>query len=244
MIRSFLVLIFCCLSTLLTQTHAQDIVVQPKDYQQFWIWGDISTNYDMRKAQELYILQGQVSLNRSSNQSVLIRQGIAPRTLKKQGIWVVIRSHHLAWSEHDYAQVTKVLAQWKQRGNHVIGLQIDFDSPTNSMYNYARFLETLRGKLPLDYKLSITGLMDWVNITEVRTLNLLKENIDEIVFQSYYGTRTHVSYQKYLAQVPQLGIPFKVGIVENGRFNPQLPYRHSPLFKGHIVFLLRSKSRI
>lgn len=241
-LRCFIVFIWTSVLTLLS-AQAQDIVVQPRHYDQFWISGEMSSTYDLRHAKTLYILQGQVSIDRNTQHSVLVRQGIAPRPFQPHDIWVVIRSHHLTWTAHDFQQVMKVLAQWKQQGNRVVGLQIDFDSPTHAMYRYAQFLEKLRKQLPAQYKLSITGVMDWVNITEPRTLNLVKANVDEIVFQSYYGTRTHISYQKYLAQVSQLGLPFKVGLVENGRFNPQLPYRYSPYFKGHIVLLLRTKSR-
>lgn len=219
-------------------------MVQAQQYEQFWIWGDISTADYLKKAKVLYILQGQVTDRHENKTSRFIRQGIAPRPLKNQRIWVVIRSQHLNWTEQDYHQAFQLLRQWQQHGNQVQGLQIDFDSKTKRMYDYALFLQQLRQKLPPEYQLSITGLMDWSNITDTRTLVLLKASIDEIAIQTYQGTRTTVDYEKYLQRMTRLGLPFKVGLVQNGQFDHHPNYQKSALFKGHIVFLLRSKPRI
>lgn len=46
-------------------------------------------------------------------------------------------------------------------GQHLIGLQIDHDSPTNLLDEYARFLKALREALPKEDLISITALLDW-----------------------------------------------------------------------------------
>lgn len=46
-------------------------------------------------------------------------------------------------------------------GQRLIGLQIDHDSPTNLLDEYARFLKALREALPKEDLVSITALLDW-----------------------------------------------------------------------------------
>ena len=53
------------------------------------------------------------------------------------------------------------LVRWQAAGNHVAGLQIDFDAATRGLGSYAAFLAQLRRRLPGHYRLSVTGLMDW-----------------------------------------------------------------------------------
>ena len=61
----------------------------------------------------------------------------------------------------------------------ITGLQIDYDSPTNKLDAYARFLRSVREKRPPNHRLSITALLDWFTPhTDVR--NALKW-VDEYV---------------------------------------------------------------
>jgi hypothetical protein len=43
----------------------------------------------------------------------------------------------------------------------IIGLQIDYDSPTSRLNQYAKFLEEIHSELPSGSLLSITALLDW-----------------------------------------------------------------------------------
>lgn len=49
----------------------------------------------------------------------------------------------------------------RQRGLHVAGVQLDIDSPTGSLAQYAAFLRDLRKELPDGMQISITALLDW-----------------------------------------------------------------------------------
>ena len=66
---------------------------------------------------------------------MLIPQGISILKLPHQKLWLVFRTHHLNWAEQDYQNIFNRLTQWKNQGNNVIGIQIDFDSKT-TVYDY------------------------------------------------------------------------------------------------------------
>jgi hypothetical protein len=57
--------------------------------------------------------------------------------------------------------IAKVSGQARTRNLKVTGVQLDIDSPTGSLPQYAKFLAHVRAGLPAGYKLSITALLDW-----------------------------------------------------------------------------------
>jgi Protein of unknown function (DUF3142) len=48
-----------------------------------------------------------------------------------------------------------------QRHLHIAGIQLDIDSPTAALPQYAGFLREMRKLLPADIQISITALLDW-----------------------------------------------------------------------------------
>lgn len=240
------VLILIILSIFLAPRAAiiQTKHINPVDFEQYWLWGDIQTRPYLKTAKQLYILQGQISWDKQQK-SIFHYQGIAARSLpSRQKIWLVFRNHHLNWSGQELEKIFNLIQRWESRNTHVIGIQIDFDAKTKKMGDYAQFLAKLRQQLPKHYQLSITGLLDWTNIQDQQTLQLLRENIDELAIQTYQGSTTIKNYQQYLARVAQLAIPFKVGYVQNGIYRPRQHYEKSRYFKGHIIFLLREQKRL
>ena len=215
--------------------------IDANNFDAFWIWGDIASAPYLAQAKELYILQGEIRYDKHPQRSVLIPQGIAVRKLLQQKIWLVFRVHHLDWNEQNYQLIFSRLQHWKNQGNHIQGLQIDFDSRTDNLKQYAIFLQKLRARLPAAYQLSITGLLDWTNVKDQNTLNIFRQNIDELVIQSYQGTHTIANYASYLKRVSAMQLPYKIGLVQNGRWQDDLTAPRDRYFKGYVVFLLRAK---
>ena len=108
-------------------TQSATSTIDANNFDSFWIWGDIKTAPYLINAKELYILQGEIRYVKQKQSSVLIPQGISVLKLPHQKIWLVFRTHHLNWTEQDYQNIFNRLAQWKNQGNNVIGIQIDFD---------------------------------------------------------------------------------------------------------------------
>ncbi len=247
--RLFFILVFIniALCVACSPTQSEDIAqpqnqtdqrVNAQQYSSFWIWGNISSAAYLHHAKELYILQGEMNWDRAKRTSVFIPQGIAILQKPQQKIWLVICSHHLNWSE---ANVEMVIQQWKNAGNHIQGLQIDFDAKTQNLQQYAVFLQKIRQQLPQEYRLSITGLMDWTNLQNPNTLTLLRQNIDDIAIQTHRGSTTISNYSAYLAKVAQLQLPYKIGLVQHGQWQAPKHLAQDPNFKSYVVFLLHSK---
>ena len=223
-------------------TQSATSKVDANDFASFWIWGDIQTAPYLVHAKELYILQGEIRYSKSKQISTFTPQGVSILKLPHQKIWLVFRTHHLAWNEQNYQTVFKRLKHWRNQGNQVQGIQIDFDSKTNSLKDYAIFLQKLRQKLPQQYRLSITGLLDWTNFKDQNTLTLFRQNIDELVIQTYQGATTIPNYPEYLKRISVLRLPYKVGLVQHGTWFGNSTKQKDRYFKGYVVFLLRSKA--
>ena len=222
-------------------TQSATSKVDANDFASFWIWGDIQTAPYLVHAKELYILQGEIRYSKSKQISTFTPQGVSILKLPHQKIWLVFRTHHLAWNEQNYQTILNRLEHWRNQGNQVQGIQIDFDSKTNSLKDYAIFLQKLRQKLPQQYRLSITGLLDWTNFKDQNTLTLFRQNIDELVIQTYQGTTTIPNYPEYLKRISALRLPYKVGLVQHGTWFGNSTKQKDRYFKGYVIFLLREK---
>ena len=213
--------------------------VNANDYDAFWIWGEIKSAPYLNKAKEIYILQGEIRIDQISKQSIVISQGVPVLKIPHQKLWLVFRNHHLNWQTHELNKILSRVRQWENSGNHIQGIQIDFDAKTKNLNQYALFLQQLRKQLPKQYQLSMTSLMDWTNIQDQNTLRLFRENIDEMVIQTYQGSHTIPNYQAYLKKVSALKLPYKIGLVQHGEWDRQIKFYTDPNFKGYVVFLLR-----
>ena len=236
-------IILCYIFTLTackpSQSAQASDYINANSYDSFWIWGNIKSAPYLSQAKELYILQGNIHLEQYTQQSVLSVQGIAPMSMPHQKIWLVYRNHHLNWNNNELNSILKRVKRWENMGSNIEGIQIDFDAKTKNLHDYALFLTQLRSQLPQKYKLSITGLMDWSNLQNTKTLQLLQSSIDEIAIQTYQGSTTIPHYRAYLSKIAALNLPFKIGLVQHGQWDKSIDFKNNPNFKGYIVFLLR-----
>ena len=153
-------------------------------------------------------------------------------------LWLVVRTDTLDWTTGMIDALGQRADGWARAGNRVAGVQIDFDARTRHLDSYAAFLGQVRHALPRRYKLSITGLMDWSANGDPRALLQLRGVVDEVVIQTYQGRSTIFGYERYFDRLRGFPIPFKVGLVENGRWIEPPGLRAEPNFKGYVVFLL------
>ncbi|NHB57139.1 DUF3142 domain-containing protein [Acinetobacter sp. 194] len=222
-----------------TQAVAKQNQVNANDYRSFWIWGRISSAPYLSQAKELYILQGEFRLDRHTHTSTFTQHGVGVLKLPRQKVWLVFRNHHLNWQNQELNLILKRVRQWENAGNQIVGIQIDYDSKTKNLKEYAYFLDKIRKQLPVKYKLSITGLMDWTNQRDPNTLNMLRNSLDELVIQTYQGSTTIPNYQQYIQKIATLKLPYKIGIVQHGLWDQKINLNKDPNFKGYVVFLLR-----
>lgn len=207
--------------------------VDARDHRAFWLWAGVRPQPLPADTHTLYLLQGEV---RGQPLHLQARSAGIPPQLQA-GVWLVYRSEGLDWPAPIYPQLRQRLQQWRQAGHRVIGVQIDFDAPTRQLDRYAAFLQQLRRELPADCQLGVTGLLDWAN-ADPQALNALAGTLDEVVLQTYQGRRTVPGYQDYLARLQQLALPFRIGLVQGGDWQPRHDPADSPWFRGYVVFLL------
>jgi hypothetical protein len=213
------------------------------DFSSFWIWGGVKAQPLLGKAEQLYILQGAVVEMRSHDESrvCVVSQGMPVARIKKGQVWLVYRVETLHWTPAIVHQLICRLKEWQRWGNPVVGLQIDFDSGSLYLNEYAAFLRQLRSELPAEYRLSISGLLDWSSTGDVTAINGLTDVIDEIVIQTYQGRMTIANYQTYMPALKRLCVPFRIGVVQEGEWQAPDDLERNPMFRGYVMFLLNKR---
>jgi hypothetical protein len=206
--------------------------VDASKYDAFFLWAGVRPRPMLDRAATLYLLAGEV---RRDGSYVPLRA--TPR-LGHGAVWMVVRSERLDWNEPTYGNVLRQLARWQAAGNPITGLQIDFDAATKGLDGYAGFLKGLRARLPRDYRLSITGLMDWSANGDPAALASLRGVVDEVVVQTYQGRNTIPGYSAYIDKLARVPVPHKIALVEGGEWREPASLRSDPEFRGYVVFLL------
>lgn len=209
--------------------------VAAERYDSFWLWAGVKEQPVLAKARTLYLLDGEIRTT-AGGRYVPLRPGV-PRLPGKK-LWLVVRTDTLAWPEVASTTLLARLDAWAAGGNEVEGLQIDFDANTKGLAHYAGFLRALRGQLGERYGLSVTGLMDWSANCDPRALAALGGVVDEVVIQTYQGRSTISGYEGYFERMRGFPLPFKVGLVQGGRWREPAGLKAEPGFSGYVVFLV------
>jgi hypothetical protein len=212
--------------------------VDARDYDAFWLWGGV-TPQPILRGRILYLLEGEM---RDGKPVRYVSLRATPK-LKGKKVWLVIRTDTLRWPDSSYGIVLARLEQWRADGNDLQGLQVDFDARTRHLAEYANFLADLRRRLPRSYRLSITGLLDWSAHGDPDALRKLRGTVDEVVVQTYQGRDTIPGYDAYFDRMKGFNLPFRVGLVQGGRWLEPAALKDNPNFRGYVVFLTNPRRR-
>lgn len=224
-------MLLACL--LLPGCNAPEKGVDPAHYDSFFVWAGVTPPPAVAaRARTLYLLAGEV---RRDGRYVALRA--TPR-VRGAGVWLVVRTAHLDWTPALEQRLFAELDRWAG-ANRVLGLQVDFDATTRGLDRYAGFLAELRRRLPPRYRLSVTGLMDWSANGDPAALAALRGVVDEIVVQSYQGRHTIPGYERYLAKLARVPVPFRVAVVQGGHWAEPAGLARAPYYRGTVVFLVK-----
>ncbi len=210
-------------------------LVQAEDYKNFWLWAGVRPQPVLKQADELYVLAGEVS--RHTPPRIFAQRSATPR-IKGPKVWIVYRVHSIAWNVDTLKEVLRQVDVWKNNGNNLLGLQIDFDAGSKNLRLYAGFLAKVRNALPREYALSVTGLLDWTVSGDLAGLDGLAAVVDEVVLQIYQGRKVIPGYEYYLKQLASMKVPFRIGLLQRGEWQEPPELAANPYFKGYVVFLL------
>lgn len=236
LVRLFTVLLVAALLAGCRQAPREQ-PVDPAAHDAFFLWAGVRPPPALARAKTVYLLAGEV---RVGNARFVPLRPATPRVDHAE-VWLTVRTERLDWSEAVYRRVLADLARWDAAGNRVAGLQIDFDARTRGLDRYGAFLADLRRRLPARYRLSVTGLLDWSAQGDPAALAKLAGVVDEAVIQTYQGRTTIPGYDRYMASLRQLPMPYRVGLVEGGAWREPAGLAEDPEFRGYVVFLLPAK---
>ena len=230
--------VLICLGVLFCARGIAAGTVDASKYDSFWLWSGVTPQPVLKQARSVYVLQGQIEATRGDESQVrfIAQGGAVPHGLPVE-VWLAYRVHTLHWAPHEYTILFAQLRRWQQAGNHVVGVQIDFDARTLHLEEYVEFLAGLRRQLPSNYRLGITGLLDWSSRVDPDQVNELRGIVDEVVVQTYQGRHTIENYSAYLPRVSRLSLPFKIGLIQGGNWDAPSYIAESPWFRGYVVFL-------
>ena len=208
--------------------------VDAHDYSSFWLWAGVRVQPVLETAERVYLLEGEVETGQPAG--IVSRRSAVPHVPRAE-VWLVLRVETLDWPPELYKQLRRELAAWLGAGNHVIGVQIDFDARTHHLAGYAAFLRELRQRLPADCRLGITGLLDWSANGDPAGLDALAGTVDEAVLQIYQGRHVIRGYAAYLERLGRMKVPFRIGLLQGGEWRAPASLTRNPLFRGYVVFL-------
>jgi len=218
----------------MTLAHAEQI--KAEDYRDYWLWAGVHYRPELETAKSIYLLQGEIAPAPAGGAYVKFQGGAQPGP-HGPAIWLVYRVRSLEWGAEIIATIVRRLELWRAQPGKISGIQLDFDASTHGLVDYARFLKTIRASLPVDCRLSITGLMDWASQADPDDLDRLSGTVDEIIFQTYRGRKTISDIGDYLKRIARLRVPFRLGLAEGSEWSYREPLARNPYFNGYVVFL-------
>lgn len=231
-----LLAVFVCAVALGSCAPRRPERIDPRRYDSFFLWAGVPAPAWLDRARTVYVLAGEV---RASDPTRLVMLRPEPPRGRRPELWLTIRAGRLDWGEGVHAAIARLLDRWQGAGNRVVGVQVDFDTATRGLAGYRAFLAGLRRRLPRRYRLSVTGLMDWSANGDPAALASLSGVVDEVVVQTYQGTRTIPGYGRYFRGISRLSVPHRVALVEGGEWLAPPELERDPLFRGYVVFLVR-----
>jgi len=205
----------------------------------YWLWAGHKIKSHHANT-ILYLHQGFVRSVRN-NSRAFYRRGFSPHKTPARALFIVIRMEKLLQDKQYVLALVRLIKQWEKHGNKVEGLQLDFDSATAKLLTYSRYLQFVHRILPKEYKLSITGLGDWLSNGKRQHLVAINSAVDEVVFQLYQHKTADSNILPYLSKLQLNGLAFKLGLVQRGQYNKNdlLKLKRLPNYKGTVIFTIK-----
>ncbi|HED32655.1 MAG TPA: DUF3142 domain-containing protein [Gammaproteobacteria bacterium] len=206
------------------------------NHMSYWLWKLSDLKYVPAKA-HLLIYQGDYRL--PGPHSVFVPRGPSPGNLfKRHNVSILIRVYSLSDPDILAHSIQAIVEEWNFYGIPVTEIQIDYDSPSFKLTQYAEFLKQLRRATVFDNTgLSITGLVTWLS-DNFNGTKKLAVHVDYIAYQLYNKYHPLADIELYYPSIYAIDYPYKTGITTSERFNNrELPI--NGFYKGSITFLNR-----
>ena len=217
----------------------------------FWFWqgSEFQTPPSTPPIDALYFHAGEINGGLSQYQPPPGVSAELPGDLPPAAeYWIVLRCSTQAVPDLQVApviahRISQLRAQMQQQHRNVAGLQLDIDSPTRALPQYAALLHEIRKTLAPGIGISITALLDWFR-EGTAIADVIKET-DEFVPQFYdlndprsdrSGIAAKIDSAKWGPVFARFGKRFRIGISTFGRAR-DLPRASTPGGTGAVLYL-------
>ncbi|HEY4365449.1 MAG TPA: DUF3142 domain-containing protein [Bryobacteraceae bacterium] len=143
--------------------------------------------------------------------------------------WIVLRFNSQSVPDVQVApliarRISQLRAEMQQQNRNLAGIQLDIDSPTRALPQYATLLHELRKNLAPGIGISITALLDWFR--DGTAIGDVIKEVDEFVPQFYdlndphafrNGIAAEIDSAKWGPAFARFGKRFRIGISTFGR---------------------------
>jgi hypothetical protein len=199
----------------------------------FWYWGGAAQPAPSdRPADLVYALGGRIwnSPTRLDPGRWFVNAELPSVLPPAHEYWVTFRCEQQRVPDLSVAPLVgreafRLKEEARKQGIRLVGLQLDIDSPTGKLSQYADFLRAVRKTMPADWQLSITALLDWFDAGQVGEVIQV---VDEFVPQFYdtdpptgvgkwRSIAAEIDSSQWAPQFNRFGKRYRIGISSFGR---------------------------
>jgi len=219
--------------------YPKDSPTPTKDY---WIWRATDLEH-IELDSNLIIYQGDYLLDRYH--PPFIKRGLSPGKIDGQNeITLLIRLYQLKSPDTLAKYISLFISQWNAFQIQINQIQLDYDSPSSQLENYAKYIAQLNTALKTNKvhaDISITGLLTWLTDSP-KELQYLSKEVAYIDYQLYNHFYPLDNIKRYYPFIQAIKHPYKIGVTTANEFS-QLSYPKNKYYLGESVFLNISNNK-
>ncbi len=195
-----------------------------------WVWR--SSDFMLADTCRVWVLyQGDFYARETPK---FIKRGIQPVKIEGHEAVLLFRLDGLIDSAYLAQQIAYSIAQWRHHGVDISQVQLDYDSPSSALDEYASMVRALKERMP-QVQLSATGLVTWHEDNPDGVTHLARE-LDYIAFQLYqdYAPLPHTRHM--VQRLEDFPYAYKLGITRHEEFS-SLRMAAGRNYQGTMLFL-------
>lgn len=175
----------------------------------YWVWrySDLS---QLTEGSDLIIYQGNITKDWEYEGI-----GVQPQPLEFKEISILFRMYTLGSVEDFLSLYRSKVREWNYFDVEVVGLEIDYDSPSSMLDEYKNWLKKLRVKI--DTRLSVTSLSTYIWDNPLG-LKRLSSEVDFISMQLYQGYDPHEQHKEVIDWMNSNKVSHRVGVTRSVMF--------------------------
>jgi hypothetical protein len=212
----------------------------------YWVWRTSDMTF-VKATSTLYVYQGDYAFHNTKYNSrhpyLFTQRGVQPSSsYDDHTVIPLVRIYELKEPATLAKAISKVIDQWLFHKIKIEEIQLDYDSPSAGLHDYAKFLAELKKELnkpeyPFTFRISVTGLVTWL-ADNPQDLELLTKQSSYIHYQLYNNFEPLEHIQPYLEKLEKVKHPHKLGITRSPLFTSmELP--KNEYYLGTAIFLNR-----